>query len=1337
MFAIASPSSSSSPRKYDVFLSFRGEDTRRSFTSHLHTALCVGDIKTYIDYELPKGHKISQSLIEAIQDSSIAVVVFSQNYATSKWCLDELLEILRCKQHQAQIVVPIFYEIDPSHVRNQKGTYEKAFSEHLEKNPEKVHQWRQALSQTASLAGWDSRNYRDEAELIQNIVTDIKKKLNRWSPTTGSEEIVGIDENLDHIESLLEESSRIGIWGMGGIGKTTMAKVVFDKLRSRFDSCCFLKNFREKYKEYGLEYVRDELFRELDTSLGRLTSRKVLIVLDDVSTTQQLDKLKNEVPCLGHGSKVIITSRDKHVLNGRVERIHEAKALSYNNSLKVFNLKAFRKDGYKSEYEKLVERALAYAQGVPLALTILGSFLYSKTVKEWKSALRKLERTPNQDVQAVLKLSYDGLDHEDKQIFLDIACFFKGELRRYAEAMLEYCCGFDPSIGLRTLMDKALISVSCDAIWMHDLIQSMAFDIIHQECITNPGGRSRLWKPDEIYDVLKNDRGTDAIQAISLYLPQIKDLELSADVFRKMLNLRFLRFHYSHGHEGSRTVSLPSGLESLPNSLRYLQWDNFPSKSLPLSFYAEKLVVLRMPDSHLEKPWDGIQNFVNLREIDLAGSKQLIELPDLSTAQKLERVDLTDCESLRHLHPLILSLPRLTDLKLRRCRNLKSLKCESQSKSLLHLDVYGCSSLKEFSFSSDKMKYLSLEGTCVEILDFSSGRMEKLKRLCLNGSTLKNLPINDICYMRSLEELHLYDCGGTIDKSKLHGLFDALLSLQTIDLSGTCKLTELPNNIKHLSRLQHLNVSGCKDLQSFPELPPSIEVLDAGKCTSLKTLRFTSHIESSLSIDEITSGSTFCSSVSCLKNLRQLILNDCEQLYEIPAGIKHLSNLEEIELRNCRRLRSLPELPPFFYKIDAGGCISLETHVMESAYSSLRRLVCTRKEGRICYCGRKAPEWFTFNQVKRASREITVELPFSTSDVIGFISCAVLSVHGPTEFLCDYANGLCRISTRLGKMKNSDSRHVFLWCDDCSFEGFNNEKGDQNTNYRPKAPFKFSLHAESGVADGVIEECGVWPIFVSEYSHFIQQMELQSNLDAQKETRHGADENSFHGIREYARAWIRVRFALDIDNLMGFIFCFVIPQFASKKRDEFHSLCLFYLDDVSPSSSRGYNLDNSLTGPTGWHYSMEKLNSDNVFRWYDPHYSELILQKLRKKGKGHDEELEFSFLLGDRYDCNLEECWIKECGVRPIYVSEFSEYTNFLLQPKKNKNERGMKRKRPQNIDDDQYQLPSTKKLKESSIIQSIPQNPESKTSHDVDKVLLLLSQLNLESTKDHNRRKK
>ncbi|XP_028778395.1 disease resistance protein RPS6 [Neltuma alba] len=1456
MFAIASPSSSSSSKKYDVFLSFRGEDTRRSFTSHLHDALCRGDIKTYIDYELPKGDDISQSLIEAIQDSSISVVVFSQNYATSKWCLNELLEILRCKQHQAQIVVPIFYKIDPSHVRKQNGAYEKAFTEHLEKNSEKAKEWKQALVKIANLAGWDSCNYRDEAELIQNIVTDINKKLNRGSPTTVLENIVGIDENLDQIESLLEEFSTIGIWGMGGMGKTTMAKVVFAKLRSQFDSCCFLENFREESEKHGSKYVRDKLFSALlkDTSLGRLSHRKVLIVLDDVSNTQKLDDLEREAPHLGPGSKVIITSRDKQVLNGRVERIHEAKALSYNNSLELFNHKAFRKHGFKGEYKELVERALAYAQGVPLALTILGSFLYSRTVQQWESALRKLERKADKDIQAVLELSYDGLDDEAKDIFLDIAFFFKGEWGEYVKATLEGS-GFHASIGLGILVDKALISFRYGVVWMHDLIQSMAFEIVRKEC-KNPGGRSRLWNSDEIIDVLKNNQGSDAIQGISLSLSQIKELQLSADSFGKITNLRVLKI-YSFTHRRSCVVNLPSGLESFPNSLRYLQWDNFPLKSLPLSICAEKLVELRMPGSCLQKLWDGKQDLVNLRHVNLMESEKLIELPDLSAAKTLKYIELGYCESLCHLHPSILSLPRLKYVDLAHCKNLKSLKTESQSKSLLRLNVARCSGLKEFSFSSDKLTFLCLHTSPVENIDFSMGHMENLWRLSLNGLKLKNLPINDICCMRSLKQLALDYCTGVIDKSKLHSLFDALRYLESLSLRGSCTLTELPDNIKHLSRLQSLDVSYCRDLQSLPELPPSIEELHANSCTSLKTLQFTSHIESPSLADEIMLGSNPRSSVSYLQNLRELSLGGCEQLYELPesigslsslssldlsgceqlyelpesigslsslssldlsgstvaslpASIKYLSNLKDIRLTNCTRLRSLPELLPSTETVFACGCISLEivpisipfapqlkllllrdclklencslSHVTESTYFLMKRLVYTNRGGAVCYPGIKVPKWFGSNERTEASNCITIESPSATNDLIGFIFCCILSRHSYNDDVrCQiYFDGKRCVSSKFGLYadehlqcyddensefyddENSESRHVFLWCDPDQSINFHKATDNQNTNYRPKVSFEFSVaNFEEKLVDCVIEACGVFPIYASKYHDFIQQMGREPNLGTQKESCHYADENSFHEMLQYVRfslkqgecgnfegstipEWftykssmteygvlrVSVQVAPDFENLIGFIFCFVMPHFSSKERDQCHSSC----------ECNWHDAENSLfflQGPTGWHYSMEKLNSyDNVFLWYDPLYCEHLLHKLRTEGKGYNEELEFKFEFGDgeihEWGLYSRDCLIKECGVRPIYVSE---YTNFLQQKKV---EVSMPKKRHRNIDDDQNRLPSTKKLKDSyiDVIQSIPLNSESKISHYADELLLMLSQLNLESTEKHTHHK-
>ena len=156
---------SSSTRRwdYDVFLSFRGEDTRNGFTGHLYRALCDNGFKTFIDDNLQRGEQISEELLKAIKSSRISIIIFSQNYAFSAWCLDELVEILNCKQN-GQLVLPVFYKVDPSEVRKQEGSFKVALAKQENKfknNIEKVQRWRAALNEAASLSGW---HYEDGYE---------------------------------------------------------------------------------------------------------------------------------------------------------------------------------------------------------------------------------------------------------------------------------------------------------------------------------------------------------------------------------------------------------------------------------------------------------------------------------------------------------------------------------------------------------------------------------------------------------------------------------------------------------------------------------------------------------------------------------------------------------------------------------------------------------------------------------------------------------------------------------------------------------------------------------------------------------------------------------------------------------------------------------------------------------------------------------------------------------------------------------------------------------------------------------------------------------------------
>jgi hypothetical protein len=239
------------------------------------------------------------------------------------------------------------------------------------------------------------------------------------------------------------------------------------------------------------------------------------VVLDDVTDFQQIKVLCGNYKCFGSGSVLIVTTRDVHILKLlKVVSVYKMEEMHKSDSLELFSWHAFRKASPKGGFGELSRSVAAYCGGLPLALEVLGSYLFDRTKQEWTSVLSKLERIPNDQVHEKLRISYDGLkDDMVKDIFLDICCFFIGKDRAYVTEILNGC-GLYADIGIAVLIDRSLLKVEKNnKLGMHDLIRDMGREIVRESSAREPGKRSRLWFHDDVHDVLTKN----TVRTFSVY----------------------------------------------------------------------------------------------------------------------------------------------------------------------------------------------------------------------------------------------------------------------------------------------------------------------------------------------------------------------------------------------------------------------------------------------------------------------------------------------------------------------------------------------------------------------------------------------------------------------------------------------------------------------------------------------------------------------------------------------------------------------------------------------------------------------------------------------------
>nr|GEZ54261.1 Toll/interleukin-1 receptor (TIR) domain-containing protein [Tanacetum cinerariifolium] len=357
---------------------------------------------------------------------------------------------------------------------------------------------------------------------------------------------------------------------------------------SRHAVIIFSKNYA------GSSWCLEELLHIMKCYTGKfiiyssLSKSNVLIILDDVDDPKQLEALAGSHRWFGDGSRIIITTRNEHLLQ-KVDYVYPVMLLSQDEGNRLFKKHAYNDKKPLKDYWGLSLRVVSYADGLPLALKVLGSFLYDKDEKEWMSTLDRLKDIPQSEILKQLKISYDGLETMEKELFLDIACFFRGEKKDDKMEILE-AFGMYPHIGIKVLIQKSLITIdSSGRFHMHDLVQDMGHYIVRGEHPNNPGKHSRVWKYKEIRSMCRNT----TMENDKTEGSKTTDQPLT---YLKMVPKRWLIV------ENSGTVAL----EFLSNDLQCIEWYCYPASRFPDSFKPTNLAVLKLVwglQTELWKAW--------------------------------------------------------------------------------------------------------------------------------------------------------------------------------------------------------------------------------------------------------------------------------------------------------------------------------------------------------------------------------------------------------------------------------------------------------------------------------------------------------------------------------------------------------------------------------------------------------------------------------------------------------------------------------------------------------------------------------------------------------------